>query len=453
MELVAHARKKDSEVAVEEISLQEKGISAWREIVQPFDWILHVSQEGDVEELRVLHTVCREEQKAFLPAICHQRVGLAGPLVHPDSKGCWESSWRRVHQTVFSKERQFPANSTIPGAMLANIIVFEMFKEITKTTESEQNNQFYLLDLDTMEGNWHSFSPHPLVEGRASTEWIRDLEFRIARNQGVDESNRLLLYFSQLASQESGIFHNWEEGDLKQLPLAQCRVQPVDLLSEGPAELLPEIVCSGLTHEEARREAGLTGIEAYITPMVDRLITTLPPDEVKDSVQEFVGVGAGETVVEGIYRGLQRCLDEELSKQRVNKRNIVTRLQLGTVEDERCQFYLEALTTMQGPPTIGIGEEVTGFPSVWVGTEEGWYSSVDLNTTRALRKALQQALIHAQNQETSLMPQTLEANVLLEEKAPLSFDIPACDELTQPNYCNLLYKSWNGNASGSWSLI
>ena len=38
----------------------------------------------------------------------------------------------------------------------------------------------------------------------------------------------LLLYFRRLTSAESGIFHLWEEGDLKQLPLFQCRVQVVN---------------------------------------------------------------------------------------------------------------------------------------------------------------------------------------------------------------------------------
>ena len=129
--------------------------------------------------------------------------------------------------------------------MLANVITFELFKEITGVTEPEQKNLFYLLDLDTLEGNWHSFLPHPLVDGHVSSEWVTDLDKRLERSLSKDEANGLLLYFSQLTSEVSGIFHIWEEGDLKQLPLAQCRVQAVDLLSKGPAELLPDIVCTG----------------------------------------------------------------------------------------------------------------------------------------------------------------------------------------------------------------
>lgn len=434
MELVAHARKTDPEVAVEEVALQKEGINSWREIVQPFDAILYVSQEGDVEELRVLQTVCREEKKVFLPAICLQQVGLAGPLVHPDSKACWESAWRRIHQSVLSKDQQFPTFSSPAGAMLANVIVFELFKETTGVNESEQNNRFFLLDLETLEGNWHSYMPHPLVTGRAAAEWVQDFDLWLEQKSSRGEPGRLFLCFSQLTSAESGIFHIWEEGDLTQLPLAQCRVQAVDPLSEGPAGLLPDIVCTGLTHEEARREAGLTGIEAYVSRTVGLLVTALPPHpevEVEDSIVElqgFVGVGAGETFAEGVCRGLQRCLDEEFRKQQFNQKNLVARVVMGTVEDERCRYYLQALTTMLGAPMIGLGREVSGFPVVWVGTSDGWHASVGLNITMALRKALQQAIMKVKNQAQGLEVST----VLQEETVTLNLVIPAGEDTTQP---------------------
>ena len=236
---MVHARKTDPEVAVQEVTLKNGEESSWRKLVQPFDSILYVSQEGDVEELRVLHRICREEGKLLLPAIRLQQVGLAGPLVHPDSEGCWESAWRSIHQTVFCHDQQLQSFSPTAGAMLANVIAFELFKKITRVTESEQKNQFFLLNLDTLEGNWHLFMPHPLVTRRAIAEWVQDFDLRLKQSASKDDPSRLLLYFSQLTSAESGVFHILGEEDLKQLPLAQCRVQMVDPLSEGPAELLP----------------------------------------------------------------------------------------------------------------------------------------------------------------------------------------------------------------------
>ena len=75
------------------------------------------------------------------------------------------------------------------------------------------------------------------------------------------------------------------------------------------------MVCTGLTHDKARKEAGLAGIEAYVSRMIDLLVATLPPQQkVEGSTiesQEFVGIGAGETFAEGVCRGLQKCLTEE----------------------------------------------------------------------------------------------------------------------------------------------
>jgi putative thiazole-containing bacteriocin maturation protein len=436
MELVAHARKTDPEVEVEVVNLKDDGESFWREIVQPFDSILYVSQEDNLEELRLLHTVCRQEKKVFLPAICFEQVGIAGPLVHSDSEACWESAWRRLHQSVLFKNQQLPAFSSTAGAILANVIVFELFKEVTGVTEQEQKNQFFLLDLDTLEGNWHSFIPHPLVTGRISAEWVEAFDRRLEQGLSRVEPSELLLYFHQLTSKVSGIFHLWEEEDLKQLPLAQCRVQAVDPLSEGPAELLTDIVCSSLTHEEARREAGFAGIEAYASRMVGVFDPSLLPHQEVEGrmleVKEFVGVGAGETFAEGVCRGLQKCLAEELNIQQCDQKISVFPVQLNAVEDERCRYYLQALTTMQGAPFIGLGGEVSGFPVVWLGTSEGWYRSVDLNITMALRKALQQALFKVQNPNTCFTAQAFDvSSLLLKEMVPQSLVIPACEERLQ----------------------
>ncbi|OLS40808.1 putative thiazole-containing bacteriocin maturation protein [Bacillus sp. MRMR6] len=421
MELVAHARKTDADVEIEEVTLNKQGESSWEEILKPFDYILYVSEKGDVEELRLLHRVSREEKKVFLSSIILEQAGLAGPFVHPDSGADWESAWRRIHKEALFKDQKFSTSSATPGAMLANVIVFELFKDITGVSEKEQKNQFFLLDLETLEGNWHSFLPYPLVKGQTSARLVEDIDMKLAQGTGIGEPGKLLLAFNQLTSKVTGIFHSWEEGDLKQLPLAQCRVQTVNPLAEGPAELLGVIVCSGLTHEEARREAGLSGIEAYVSQVVSLL--DLPPE---------VEVGAGESFAESVGRGLQKCLDEELIIQSLKQEYSVFPVQLSMVEDERCRFYLQALTTLRGAPTIGIGEEVSGFPVVWIGTNDGWYGSVDLNITMALRNALQQAIINVQNEEDCDMARSLEvSSMILDEKVPLTIEIPACEERIQ----------------------
>jgi putative thiazole-containing bacteriocin maturation protein len=422
MELEEHGQQNDPEISVKEI----KRGNSWQEIVKPFDSILYVSGESDIEELRALHSLCKKEKKMFLPAISLRHVGYAGPLVHPDSTGCWESAWRRLHQTALGKDKQMEDRSSVAEAMLANVIVFELFKQVSSETEIDPSNQFYLLNYKTMEGRWHPFIPHPLVTGDLSSKEVQGIEKRLKNDLSIDRQRNLLLFFNQLTSTEAGVFHIWDEEDLKQLPLAQCYVQVADPLSDGPADIMPKRISSGLTHQEARRESGLAGIEAYVTRLVP-LCNTSPYQN-----KEMVGVGAGETFAEGVSRGLQHCLEEELKKQTLNHKISAFPVRLSVVEDNRCRFYLQALTTMQEAPIIALGEEVNGFPVVWLRINNLWYGGIGLNLTVALRRAAQQALMRVQNSNAYQATQALEvSSIHLEEKAPLSIVIRSNEENAQ----------------------
>ncbi|KIL34147.1 bacteriocin maturation protein [Cohnella kolymensis] len=389
-ELAAYARKTDPAVETVEVGRSEETPSSWHEIVRPYDCILYVSTQGDSLELKAIHNACREEKKIFLPALIVRQAGMAGPLVHPDSDGCWESAWRRVHESAITKDPELHTFSVTAGALLSNVIVFELFKSITGVTGSKPENRWFLLDLETFEGGWHSFYPHPFVIGRPKAQRINDFDTLLNKAKETKEAGSLLSFINRLTSAHTGILHLWEEGDLLQLPLSQCRVQAADPLSFGPAKLLPEIISMGLNHEEARRNAGLSGIEAYLARLA--------------RAPDYVGVGTGETAAEGICRGIHKCLNEELRNRDARLTPDVVEMPIAAIEDERSRFYIRVLTTMQGEPVIGRGQDTAGFPVMWVGTNGSWYGSSGLETALALRHALEQALLRAQNQNTKLPP-------------------------------------------------
>ncbi|WP_371932062.1 putative thiazole-containing bacteriocin maturation protein [Mesobacillus subterraneus] len=387
-ELVNHARKTDSEVEYEEF---ERKNGDWSTLLRPFDSVLYVSQNGNVEEVRLLQSICREERKAFIPAIVFKQTGMAGPLFTPDSELCWESAWRRLHSSVLVSEQKVSAASLTTGALLANVITFELYKELAGITNAEQRNRIYLLNLETLEGSWHMVLPHPLVTGVFSTIKVVDLENRLNHDQRKTEPEKLLQYFSLMTSKEAGILHKWEEGGLKQLPLAQCMVQAADPLSDGTSELLAARVCNGFTHEEARTEAALTGIEAYAVRMAEVLENG-----------RMLGIGAGGSFAEAVGRGLEKCLSKELENRKLSENASISLVDLELIEDGRCAFYLNALTTIQGAARTGVGKEVRGFPVIWIGTKKGWFGSTGLNTTLALRGALQNALSYFQNESAGV---------------------------------------------------
>ncbi|XXM72408.1 putative thiazole-containing bacteriocin maturation protein [Lysinibacillus sphaericus] len=419
LELVDHARQTDPDLELFEVSYREGG---WREALMPFDSILYVTENENPEELKLLQDICREDRKLFVPAVCNRQKGIAGPVLHPDSEAGWESAWWRIHAAALKKETQYSPQSAIPAAMLANMAVFELFKELTGVAKANQRNRIFLMDQETLEGSWHSFLPHPLETGIAGAEAVQHLEQRLEEDSKRIDTEKMMYFFSLMTSKETGIFHVWEEGDRKQLPLAQCRVQPVDCLSGGPAELLDEIICSGLTHEEARREAGLQGIEAYAS----RLGRSLVPHR-KD---EYVAFCSGAAFAECMGRGLQKCLTDELRKRESSQACAISLLEVNEIEDEKCGFYLKALTTMQGEPEIGIGEDMAGFPVVYVRAKNGWYGNTGFTRTSALRNSLQHALFKAQNGTDAFNANPVAA--VLEEGSAERISIPADEDRTQP---------------------
>ncbi|AZU59945.1 putative thiazole-containing bacteriocin maturation protein [Neobacillus mesonae] len=430
-ELVNNARKMDPDVEMLEVPYQKgSGITFWKEAIQQYDWILYVSQDGNINEVRNLNQVCKEEKKIFLPAIILENAGLCGPLTHPETEGCFESAWRRIHQTSLKADEQSQAFSSTTGAILANVSVFEFFKMATGIPDSNRSDKIYLVDLETMEGDWLYFIPHPSITAKTvKPELVENLDERLQQEPARDDQQGLLLeYFGRLTSKEIGIFHTWEERNLPQLPLSQCYVQAVDPVSEGPAELLPEVVCSGLTHEEARRNAGLKGIEMYVSRLAaspEYKFNNQTNWVGTNVLEEFIGIGSGETAAEAICRGLQAYLEEEL---KYRKDHTVYRVEMGGIEDKECRFYLNALTTLNGSPAIGLKEDVLGFPVVWVRTNGHWYTGAGLNTTLALRNTLQQALFEAQNGVNSLERQQKESMRYL-EKWGTKMEIPSCEEM------------------------
>ena len=430
-ELIKNARKHDVEVEVKIIKRNRK---SWNKLVESYDSIVYVTEENQVEEIRTLNQICKEEEKNFIPALCLEQIALAGPLVSLDSSGCFESAWRSIHQNeLLSKEKLQPFSS-VASAMLANVVVFELFKEITKTNQSEKMNQFFLINQETLEGNWHTFLPHPLVTDRVKAEIIQDFDQRVEQSSSKSgNQSNLFLYLGELTSETSGIFHIWDEGDLKQLPLAQCRIQVVNPLAEGPVSLLSSRICTALTHEEARREAALKGIEMYSLQLARVLVknkVSIPPNMENSSVEEqaSIGIGTGETFSECICRGLQKYLSEELRNQQINLANL-TPLEPGAIQDQQCQYYIKSLNIMQGNPTIALDKDSFGFPIAWVCTNDKWYRSVGLNSTLALREVLKQALMEIQNDNFDLSSHAIShsTSIVLDENSQ-SMVIPKCDE-------------------------
>lgn len=69
--------------------------------------------------------------------------------------------------------------------MLANVIVFELFKHVADDSYREKEAQFFLLNYETLEGTWHSFIKHPLATDESFTiDTIENLSEKLEHRYG-----------------------------------------------------------------------------------------------------------------------------------------------------------------------------------------------------------------------------------------------------------------------------
>ncbi len=401
-ELTAHARESDGEVDVTVLPLRHR--ESWHDIIRPFDAVLYISgTNSDIDELSALHDACRRANIIMLPAYIHGRNGIAGPLVHPQSEGCWESARRRLHDVPLRNGNR-ASHSQTAAAMLANTLAFTLLKCQAGIPVANLADRLYLLDAETLEGGWHRFEPHPLASGkRPSIRWVTAWETYEA--SAPKETEEWFAFINRLTSPITGIFHEWDEGELRQLPLAQCRATAADPLSPGPVGLLPAIIRTGLTHEEARIQAALSGIEAYSSRLASHYLSLSAGERTVGhfalDTAEPIGIGAGRTTAEGISRGLRHLLHEQLTSRLAFEPSRMLQPESLHIRDERSLYYLRALHILGGSPVIGASEDISGFPVIGVGTGGNWFISAGLHPTLALRSALQQALERLQNGNTS----------------------------------------------------
>jgi putative thiazole-containing bacteriocin maturation protein len=374
-QLLHDTKLMDSGVSIVPISYDS--ISGWNEIVSSFDTVLYVGEEKDVDQMILLEHVCKKAQKCFLPAIILHDTGMVGPAID------FQSAYQRVS---FLKNNTNKASST-SLCLLANQLAFLWFQIQTGIVRKNKPTVF-LLDLVTLEGRWHSFQSLPHLD--QTNQILKALPKEKWNDSPIHKNGNLPYLFQQITSSRTGIFRSWGPENHLQLPLSQCQVIVSNPLSAESTETLTPIICAGWNHQEAQRESGLAGIEAYGSQLIKGTYLLNNPST-------YIGIGAGESNAEAICRGLQKHLTHFLKEKNASPTLPQYRLSLNFIEDEKSRYYVKSIRSLYGLPTVSIGEPIFGFPVVWIKTGSTWFASVGFHLTAALRNALQKALQMAQN--------------------------------------------------------
>jgi putative thiazole-containing bacteriocin maturation protein len=384
LQLAAEANGEDPEAEVQILAAPPAVPQRWRDLVASYDAVLWASAEEDMKMFRMLHQACRLEKKWMLPALFIEQIGLAGPIVSADAEGSWASAWRRLHRKALRRDPALHAPSATAESMLTNVIVFELFKSITGAAKPELRESCYLLNLETLEAGRYPFLPHPAETGGfKGARKLLPQRLSDGREKSPGDAEGLFAFFQSLTSPVTGIFHAWEEGDYIQLPVSLCSVQAADPLSDGPADLLPPVLCGGMTHMEARREAGLAGLESYAARWHESLNMT--------------AVGVGESPGEGIGRAVYHALQHELNRRlAAGEPPEGLRMLPNPLEDDRCRFYFESLGRMGARVIAAAGEPVCGLPACFVKCGDKWHAAAGFTQRMALQGALLKAVMSRQ---------------------------------------------------------
>ncbi|GLV55650.1 hypothetical protein KDH_24940 [Dictyobacter sp. S3.2.2.5] len=263
--------------------------AALQHLIQDFDAVLYVSDQPMLARARLLNRLCRNQQRVLMQALVIDNHAWIGPLVHPAAKGCWECAWRRLQSNLIALADRLPRYAfdvqppdpveqpcvtTTAAGLIANRLLFELFRYCTRIGDAQEDIQITDLDLATFQSQSHAFLPHPLCQAEqapfASTapqflERLRSIQGRPA----IDAEE----FFSSImpcTDGPLGLFTLTSAEDFVQMPLPVFQVNVSNpMLLERPREPLT-ITAADLDATTAGLRASQTACERYLAEIVDR---------------------------------------------------------------------------------------------------------------------------------------------------------------------------------------
>ncbi|WP_137789277.1 bacteriocin maturation protein [Bacillus sp. E(2018)] len=438
-------RKQNPESTITLLPLNENNC---KEDLAKVDYVLYANGDENKDLFSKIQNICRERSKSFLPVTLQNTQAFVGPFVLSDSAACWKTASLRLGNNG-SKETKSLSSRTA-SSLLANVAVFILFKKITGVQENSENS-IYQLNVNTLEGSWHPVSPHPFINKKMKADQIDDplLFLKDSAKQELD----LHSLFYQITSKQTGLFRVFEEEDLTQLPLSQCQVKVADPYGESEPEV---IKASGRTHEDARLEAGLSGIETYVKKLFQN-----SPDAMSH--------GTGRSAVEGMCRALQNKL-QEIFMNSNNLSQVSAEIDLSSVQDSYSSFLIRALSILGEEIKLFLGKKVYGFPVICVQQNGKCFGSIGLDENHALQNALQGALMYRQNNEEISIKNCIKSSATISttglpsitlsetKEVPLTETLASALQTLKSNNCNATFYTLhaetilNENTSGLFGI-
>lgn len=255
--------------------------------IQAFDVIIFASDRPMLARARMLTKLCRVQQKIFIPAVIVDNYAWIGPLLHPETRGCWECSWLRLQAHLAEPRAQFSAYSlqdqpaVLPSrfiamptaAIIANELSFEIFKYLSGVGALETEARLLSVDLETLQIQRHAFQPHPLCTTCQTHEAPTAEQFRATISQVEQgspiEQEVLSKQIATCFESHCGLFISLAEQDFIQLPLNISQVTISNPMAQEKLRLPIITTGAGTDISTSRWQATQRACEIYAASLVD----------------------------------------------------------------------------------------------------------------------------------------------------------------------------------------
>lgn len=302
-DLIAHC-------AASEQSVQLLDPCAWeneaevRKIIQGYDTVLHIAEQPTLARAQLLNRLCVEEQKTFIQALIIGDQAWLGPLVCPQAEGCWECAWRRLQTNLSGRsaqpsdyelrDRLQVAESRVLAApdrtMIANRLLFTVFKHVTQTGSTETERCLDILHLDTGLSKSHAFLPHPHCQAcqhpriPTAAGFLEQIQ-QLQRQSPIERNSFLERLTNAVVDPRLGLFTVPESGHFVQVPLAVYKTTLSDpMLQKNEPDVLT-IATLSRDMEDATARAAQKACTRYAANLVDRRrLFPCPPEAEQEHI-------------------------------------------------------------------------------------------------------------------------------------------------------------------------
>lgn len=279
----------DSEQTVQSIDISHwDDEGAVLDTIQVYDAILHFSDRPMLARAQLLNRLCIQQQKIFIQAIVVDDHVWIGPLVRPETGGCWECAWRRLQSNLTHLSERLshynfhdqPMISTsrffsLPAATIAaNRLIFELFKYFTQTGLGETAANLIDIDLDTLQSESHSFLPHPHCLAcqhpivPVASQFLEQMQ-QLQRQDPID-LDTFFEKFAHCLDDRLGLFTAIDDDKFVQVPLTVYQASLANLmLMKRQSETL-NVVAASTDARSARLRVCQRACERYAANLVDR---------------------------------------------------------------------------------------------------------------------------------------------------------------------------------------